>query len=65
MNFYIAHILNSNLDKIHLYNTDDKSNAKKTLKSLRDLEKINDAELLLVLIPASEVSSYEFKKMNL
>jgi len=62
MNFYIAHILNPSFDEIHLYNTADKDNAKKTLKSLRDLEKINDVELLLVLIPASEVTSYEFKK---
>jgi hypothetical protein len=60
MNFYIAHILSSNLDLIHLYNASSKSESKKTLNSLRQLDDIDDAELLLVLIPSSEVTSYEF-----
>ena len=62
MNFYIAHILDSSLDRINLYNVTDKNSSKKTLNSIGDLEKINDVELLLVLIPASEVTSYEFNK---
>ena len=62
MNFYIAHILDSSLDKINLYNVTDKNNSKKILNSISDLEKINDAESLLVLLPSSEVTSYEFKK---
>ena len=60
MNFYIAHILSSNLDLIHLYNASSKNESKKTLNSLRQLDDIDDAELLLVLIPSSEVTSYEF-----
>ena len=60
MNFYIAHILSSNLDLIHLYNATSKNESKKTLNSLRQLDEIDDAELLLVLIPSSEVTSYEF-----
>ena len=62
MNFYIAHILDSSLDKINLYNVTDKNSSKKILNSISDLEKINDAESLLVLLPSSEVTSYEFKK---
>jgi hypothetical protein len=62
MNFYIAHILDSSLDKINLYNVTDKNSPKKILNSISDLEKINDAESLLVLLPSSEVTSYEFKK---
>ena len=62
MNFYIAHILDTNLDRINLYNVTDKNSSKKTLNSISDLEKINDAELLLVLIPATEVTSYPFVK---
>ena len=62
MNFYIAHILDSSLDKINLYNVTDKNSSKKVLNSISDLEKINDAESLLVLLPSSEVTSYEFKK---
>lgn len=62
MNFYIAHILDSSLHRINLYNVTDKNSSKKTLNSIGDLEKINDVELLLVLIPASEVTSYEFNK---
>ena len=61
MNFYIAHILDSSLDRINLYNANDKNNSKKIL-SLSDLEKINDAESLLVLLPSSEVTSYAFTK---
>ena len=60
MNFYIAHILSSNLDLIHLYNATSKNESKKTLNSIRQLDEIDDAELLLVLIPSSEVTSYEF-----
>ena len=60
MNFYIAHILSSNLDLIHLYNASSKNESKKTFNSLRQLDDIDDAELLLVLIPSSEVTSYEF-----
>ena len=62
MNFYIAHILDSSLDKINLYNVTDKNSSKKILNSISDLEKINDVELLLVLIPATEVTSYPFVK---
>jgi len=62
MNFYIAHILDSSLDRINLYNVTDKNSSKKILNSISDLEEINDVELLLVLIPASEVTSYEFNK---
>ena len=60
MNFYIAHILSSNLDLIHLYNATSKNESKKTINSLRQLDDIDDAKLLLVLIPSSEVTSYEF-----
>ena len=62
MNFYIAHILGSSLDKINLYNVTDKNSSKKILNSISDLEKINDAESLLVLLPSTEVTSYEFNK---
>ena len=62
MNFYIAHILDSSLDKINLYNVTDKNSSKKILNSISDLEKINDAESLLVLLPSTEVTSYEFNK---
>ena len=64
MNFYIAHILSSNLDVIHLYNVTNKNESKKILNSITQLDEINDAEFLLVLIPASEVTSYEFIQNN-
>ena len=64
MNFYIAHILSSNLEVIHLYNVTNKNESKKILNSITQLYEINDAELLLVLIPASEVTSYEFIQNN-
>ena len=53
MNFYIAHILDSSLERINLYNVTDKNSSKKNLNSISDLEKINDAESLLVLLPSS------------
>ena len=64
MNFYIAHILSSSLDVIHLYNVTNKNESKKILNSITQLDEINDAEFLLVLIPASEVTSYEFIQNN-
>jgi len=64
MNFYIAHILSSNLDVIHLYNVTNRNESKKILNSITQLDEINDAEFLLVLIPASEVTSYEFIQNN-
>ena len=64
MNFYTAHILSSNLDVIHLYNVTNKNESKKILNSITQLDEINDAEFLLVLIPASEVTSYEFIQNN-
>ena len=62
MNLYIAHILNSNCDEIHLYNVTDKNEPKKILNSIKELFYIKNIEQLLVLIPASEVTSYKFIK---
>ena len=62
MNFYIAHILTSNCDEIHLHNATDKNEPKKILNSIKELFYIKNIEQLLVLIPASEVTSYKFIK---
>jgi len=62
MNLYIAHILTSNCDEIHLYNVTDKNEPKKILNSIKELFYIKNIEQLLVLIPASEVTSYKFIK---
>lgn len=62
MNFYIAHILTSNCDEIHLHNATDKNEPKKILNSIKELFYIKNVEQLLVLIPASEVTSYKFIK---
>ena len=62
MNLYIAHILTSNCDEIHLYNVTDKDEPKKILNSIKELFYIKNIEQLLVLIPASEVTSYKFIK---
>ena len=62
MNLYIAHILNSNCDTVNLYNITDKNEPKKILNSIEDLFYLKNIEQLLVLIPASEVSSYKFIK---
>ena len=62
MNLYIAHILTSNCDEIHLCNVTDKNEPKKLLNSIKELFYIKNIEQLLVLIPASEVTSYKFIK---
>ena len=62
MNFYIAHILNSNCDFIHLHNITDKNEPKRTLNSIKELFNIKSIDQLLVLIPATEVTSYKFIK---
>lgn len=62
MNFYIAHILNSNCDLIHLYTITDKREPKKTLSSITELLRVKNIDELLVLIPATEVTSYNFIK---
>ena len=46
MNFYIAHILSSNCDAIHLYNVTDKSEPKKLLNSIKELLNIKNIELI-------------------
>lgn len=62
MKFYIAHILNSNCDLIHLYTITDKREPKKTLSSITELLRVKNIDELLVLIPATEVTSYNFIK---
>ena len=62
MNFYIAHILNSNFDLIHLYNLTSANEPKKILNSITELFEVKNIEQLLVLIPAAEVTSYKFIK---
>ena len=65
MNFYIAHIKDTDFKSIDLYSSLNKKESKTKLNSIEDLYKINDAEFLLILIPASEVSSYEFTQNKL
>ena len=62
MNLYIAHILTSNCDEIHLYSVTDKNEPKKILNSIKEIFYIKNIEQLLVLIPAAEVTSYKFIK---
>ena len=65
MNFYIAHIKDTDFKSIDLYSSLNKKESKTKLNSIEDLYNINDAEFLLILIPASEVSSYKFTQNKL
>ena len=65
MNFYIAHIKDTDFKSIDLYSSLNKKESKTKLNSIEDLYKIHDAEFLLILIPASEVSSYKFTQNKL
>lgn len=62
MSQYIAHILNSNADSINVYEiTDDKSSVF-NISSFTDLNILNETDSLIVLIPSSRVTSYEFEE---
>ena len=65
MNFYIAHIKDTDFKSIDLYSSLNNKESKTKLNSIEDLYKIHDAEFLLILIPASEVSSYKFTQNKL
>ena len=62
MSQYIAHILNSNADSINVYEiTDDKSSVF-NISSFTELNILNETDSLIVLIPSSRVTSYEFEE---
>ena len=62
MSQYIAHILNSNADSINVYEiTNDKSSVF-NISSFTDLNILNETDSLIVLIPSSRVTSYEFEE---
>ena len=62
MSQYIAHILNSNADSINVYEiTNDKSSVF-NISSFTELNILNETDSLIVLIPSSRVTSYEFEE---
>jgi hypothetical protein len=62
MSQYIAHILNSNADSINVYEiTGDKSSVF-NISSFTELNILNETDSLIVLIPSSRVTSYEFEE---
>ena len=62
MSQYIAHILNINADSINVYEQTNSKSSMFNISSLDELNILNDSDSLLVLIPSSTVTSYEFEE---
>ena len=62
MSLFIAHILNSNADLINVYEPlNDKSNVS-NVTCIDELGSLDESDKLLVLIPSSTVTSYNFEE---
>ncbi len=62
MSLYIAHILNINTDSINVYEQTNSKSSMFNISSLAELNILNESDRLLVLIPSSTVTSYEFEE---
>ena len=62
MSQYIAHILNINADSINVYEQTNSKSSMFNISSLAELNILNESNSLLVLIPSSTVTSYEFEE---
>ena len=62
MSQYIAHILNNNADSINVYEQTNPKSSMFNISSLAELNILNESDSLLVLIPSSTVTSYEFEE---
>ena len=62
MSQYIAHILNNNTDSINVYKQTNPKSSMFNISSLAELNILNESDSLLVLIPSSTVTSYEFEE---
>ena len=62
MSQYIAHILNSNADSINVYEITNAKNSVFNISSFKELNILNETDSLIVLIPSSRVTSYEFEE---
>lgn len=62
MSQYIAHILNINADSINVYEQMNSKSSMFNISSIAELNILNESDSLLVLIPSSTVTSYEFEE---
>ena len=62
MSLYIAHILNINTGSINVYEQTNSKSSMFNISSLAELNILNESDILLVLIPSSTVTSYEFEE---
>ena len=62
MSLYIAHILTINADSINVYEQTNSKSSMFNISSLAELNLLNESDRLLVLIPSSTVTSYEFEE---
>ena len=62
MSQYIAHILNSNADSINVYEITNAKCFLFNISSFTELNILNETDSLIVLIPSSRVTSYEFEE---
>ena len=62
MSQYIAHILNINADSINVHEQMNSKSSMFNISSIAELNILNESDSLLVLIPSSTVTSYEFEE---
>lgn len=62
MNYYIAHILNSNADSIDIYDLQRDKNSNFRITNFNKLSSLEESDELFVFIPSSIVTSYGFQE---
>jgi len=62
MSLYLAHISHKEIDSINIYNISDDTKSQFSINKFEELNNLNESDKLLVLIPSSQVTSYEFEE---
>src|SRR6056300_184757 len=62
MSLYLAHISHKEIDSINIYNISDDTKSQFSINKFEELNNLHESDKLLVLIPSSQVTSYEFEE---
>ena len=62
MSLYLANLSHKDTNSINIYNISDDNISKFSINNFDELNNLNESDKLLVLIPSSQVTSYEFEE---
>ena len=62
MSLYLANLSHKDTNSINIYNISDDNKSKFSINNFDELNNLNESDKLLVLIPSSQVTSYEFEE---